>query len=182
MSETTLGLSASTESNGALESKRYFFDVSVVKLILMSTVTLTFYQIYWLYKNWQLAKERGDDVMPIARAIFGVLFAYPLFKEVREKGRASGLVLASSAGGLALLYFVLQITWRFPGAAWLLGYLSVVPLALVQRDVARLHSALGLDPNINSRFTWKNWVGLVLGGLFLLLIFIGLFVPEPVPN
>ena len=69
------------------EPKRYFFDVSVLKLVVMSTVTLTFYQIFWFYRNWKLAKERGDDVIPILRAIFGVLFAYALFKEVRDTGR-----------------------------------------------------------------------------------------------
>lgn len=177
---TTLSLGiAAQQDTVEIEKRRYFFDVSILKLVIMSAVTLTFYQVYWFYRNWKLARERGDDVIPILRAIFGVLFAYALFKEVREKGRSAKLPLALSAGGLAWLYFFLQMTWRLPDPAWLAGYATILPLAIVQRDVARLHLSLGLDPNINSKLTWKNIVGIVLGGLFLLLTMIGLALPDP---
>lgn len=175
MSEMSLGLSAATKP----EAKRYFFDVSVLKLVVMSTVTFNFYQIYWFYRNWRMAKERGEDVMPIARAIFGVLFAYPLFKEVREVGRSASLTVAPSAGALAFLYVILQLTWRLPDPVWLLGFTTVLPLAVMQNDIAKTHRSLGFDPNVNNRFTWKNIIGIVVGGLSILLIMIGLFLPEP---
>jgi hypothetical protein len=178
MSEMTLGLTASAVGTPP-ERKRYFFDVSVLKLVVMSTVTFNLYQIYWFYKNWRMAKERGEDVIPILRAIFAVLFAYPLFKDIRERGRSASLTLLPGAGGLVFLFFLLQMSWRLPDPAWLLGFLSVVPLAIVQNDIAKLHRALGLDPGINNRFTWQNIVGVVLGGLWLLLAIIGTFLPEP---
>lgn len=178
MSEMTLGLSASA-AGIAPERKRYYFDVSILKLIVMSTVTFNLYQIYWFYKNWRMAKERGEDVIPFLRALFGVLFAYPLFKDIREQGRSASLVLVPSAGGLAFLFFLFQASWRLPDPAWLLGFLSVIPLAIVQADIAKLHRALGLDPGINDRFTWQNILGVVLGGLWLVLMAIGLLLPEP---
>lgn len=175
MSEMSLGLSATAKP----EAKRYFFDVSVLKLVVMSIVTLNLYQIYWFYRNWRMAKERGEDVMPIPRAIFGVLFAYPLFKEVREVGRSASITVASGAGALAFLYLMLQLTWRLPDPFWVLGLTAVLPLAVVQNDIAKTHRSLGLDPNVNNRFTWKNIIGIVVGGLFVLLVLIGLFLPEP---
>jgi hypothetical protein len=178
MSEMTLGLTASAAGTPP-ERKRYFFDVSVLKLVVMSTVTFNLYQIYWFYQNWRMAKERGEAVIPILRAIFAVLFAYPLFKDIRERGRSASLTLLPSAGGLAFLFFLLQMTWRLPDPAWLIGFLSVVPLAIVQSDIAKLHRALGVDPGINDRFTWQNILGVVLGGLWLLLAIIGTFLPEP---
>jgi hypothetical protein len=177
MSEMSLGLSAQSYGESRPEAKRYFFDVSVFKLIVMSMVTLSFYQIYWFYQNWRLAKDRGEDVIPLARAIFSVFFAYPLFKEVRHIGRSVSLTVASGAGGLALLYFFLQAAWRLPSPLFLLGFASVLPLAIVQNDIAKIHRALGLDPNINRRFTWKNIVVVLVGGLFLLLALLGLFLP-----
>jgi hypothetical protein len=78
MSEMTLGLSASA-AGFPPERKRYFFDVSILKLVVMSTVTFNLYQIYWFYKNWRLAKERGENVIPLLRTLFAVLFAYSLF-------------------------------------------------------------------------------------------------------
>src|SRR5829696_2579653 len=113
MSEMTLGLSASA-AGIPVERKRYYFDVSILKLVVMSTVTFNVYQIYWFYKNWRMAKERGEDVIPFLRALFAVLFAYPLFKDIREQGRGASLVLVPSAGALAFLFFLLQGTWRLP--------------------------------------------------------------------
>jgi hypothetical protein len=174
MSEMSLALSA--EPSPA--RSRQFFDVSVLKLVVMSTVTLTFYQIYWFYRNWRLAKERGEDVWPLPRAIFAVLFAYSLFKDVRHTGRSVSLTAAANASGLAWLYFFFQLTWRLPDPAWLIGLASVLPLALVQRDIARVHRALGFDPGVNDRFSWKNIVGIVVGSLFILLVIVGMFLPE----
>ena len=179
MSEMTLGLSSTSFEGAAPERKAHFFDVSILKLVVMSTVTFNFYQIYWFYRNWKIAKERGDEVIPLARAIFAVLFAFPLFKEVRDVGRSAGVEVAQSAGALAFLFFVLQALWRLPDPFWLLGFLTVIPLAIVQHDVAKLHRSLGLDPTTNSRFTWLNVVAIVVGGLWLLLAVIGTFmVPE----
>jgi hypothetical protein len=174
----SLGLSAAAVQPAGPERKRYFFDVSVLKLVVMSTVTLTFYQVYWFYRNWRMAKERGEEIIPVLRAIFGVLFAYPLFKDIREVGRSASVTVLSSAGGLAFFYFLTQMTWRFPDPLWLLGYITVLPLAIVQAEIAKVHRALGLDPNINNRFTWKNIAGIVVGGLFLLLMIIGALLPE----
>ena len=178
MSEMSLGLTAAAVPDVS-ERKRYFFDVSVLKLIVMSTVTFNLYQIYWFYRNWRIAKERGEDVIPFLRAIFAVLFAYPLFKDIRERGRSASLVLLPSAGALAFLYFILQATWRLPDPLWLLGFVTVLPLAIVQRDIAKLHATLGLDPRINDSFTWKNILGIVVGGLWLLLALVGTFLVEP---
>lgn len=47
------------------------FPVSPLKLVVMSTVTLGIYEIYWFYKNWKLVKQQTDrDIMPFWRAFF----------------------------------------------------------------------------------------------------------------
>lgn len=176
MSEMSLGLSAAGGESKP-ESKPYFFEVSIPKLIVMSMVTLNFYQIYWFYKNWQMAKERGEEVMPIPRAIFGVLFAYPLFKEVRSVGQSAGVDVARSAGALAFLYFLLQVTWRLSDTFWILALVTVLPLALVQHDVAHVHRALGAVHVPNDGFTWLNIVAIIFGSLLLMLGLIRTFFP-----
>lgn len=178
MSETSLGLSAFRSEAGHPEQRRHFFDVSLLKLIVMSTVTFNLYQIYWFYKHWQAVKTRGEDLWPLPRAIFAVLFAHALFKETVEVGRAASVEVATRPGAHALTFFLLQFAWRLPDPFWLLGFATVLPLIPMQTDVRRIHVALGLDPAINDRFTWKNIVGVVLGVIWILLVVVGLFVPE----
>jgi hypothetical protein len=174
MSELSLDPHIDTVS---AERSRYFFDVSVWKLVVMSTVTFGAYQIYWFYRNWKMMKDRGEDLIPVLRAIFGVLFAYALFKEVRDEGQTATLPRILNAGALALVYFLMQLLWRLPDPLWLLGFVTVLPLAVVQVDIAKLHRAFGLDPTINDRFTWKNVVGIVLGSLWIFLVIVDQLIP-----
>src|SRR5258708_1698326 len=45
-----------------------FFSVSLLKLLVMSTVTLGLYDLYWFYKNWTFVKERtARDISPFWR-------------------------------------------------------------------------------------------------------------------
>src|SRR5580698_7122097 len=67
------------------EGRVVFFPVSPLKLVVMSTVTFGLYEVYWFYQNWKLIKQRtGLNIMPFWRAVFGVLFCYPFFREVED--------------------------------------------------------------------------------------------------
>jgi hypothetical protein len=175
MSEMSLGLSQAELPETKPEVRRYFFDVSPTKLIVMSLVTLQFYQVYWFYKNWELARKRGQDVTPWARAIFSIFYAYPLFKEVRSVGRSASVTAASNAGGLAFLFIVLQAAWRLPAPYSLIGLLTFVPLAVIQVDIASIHTALGLDPDVNSDYSWQNVLAILFGGALAFLAIAGIW-------
>lgn len=177
MSEMSLGLSAAALPDAKPEVRRYFFDVSPLKLIVLSVVTFGFYEIYWFYRNWQVIKERGEDVRPLARAIFSIFFVHALFKRIRETARSTSTDV-SAGGGLAAMYIILQLCVRLPGAFWLIAFASAVPLAIAQSGVANIHRSLGLDPSVNNRFTWLNITGVVIGGMLFILAVIGSFLPE----
>ena len=174
----SLGLSAVALPGAKPEARRYFFDVSPLKLVVMSFFTLGLYQVYWFYKNWKLAKERGEDVNPVLRAIFSIFFINRLLKNIVETGRQASVEVSTRPAGLTTVFILLCLAWRLPDPFWLLGYASVIPLAIAQADVVKVHRALGLDPAINNRFTWKNILGIVIGGIFHTLTIIGLFLPH----
>jgi hypothetical protein len=178
MSEMSLELGA-VGPKVRLEQQRYFFDVSLSKLILMSVVTFDLYLLYWFYKHWQISKARGHSVWPWARALFAPLFAYSLFKETAEVGREASVKVSTQPGANALAFFFLQFLWRLPDPLWLLGFTSVLALIPMQQDVRKIHASLDLDPTINDGLTWKNVVGIVLGIICILLVIVGLFLPEP---
>jgi hypothetical protein len=151
-----------------------FFAVSTVKLAVMSTFTLGFYQLYWSYRQWSAVRRRTQEgLYPVARAVFAVFFCYGLFRRVRQFRSdlpSSGL----AAGPLAIAWIVLTLLYNLPFPLGLLGYASFLPLLPVQsainainRDVAPAH-----DPN--ARFSGWNWTAMIVGVLFYVLLLIGL--------
>lgn len=140
------------------------------KLILMSIATVNLYQLYWFYKQWRAVRDSGDDVRPVARAIFGVIFCYPLFQRVVTSAAAMAAPSAEPVF-LAAVYIVLCISAQFlPFPYAMLAGLSVVPLAVIQRvanAVAR-HDFPQEEPD--GRLTAANGVGILLGCVFFSLI------------
>ncbi len=50
---------------------------------------------------------------------------------------------------------------------YLVSFLSVVPLVVVQNHVNQYYKALGLDPAVNGRFSLLNLVFCIAGGAYL---------------
>ena len=52
-----------------------FFATSPLKLVVMSTVTLGFYELFWFYANWQrLKRRRHPRISPFWRTFFAIFF------------------------------------------------------------------------------------------------------------
>jgi hypothetical protein len=61
-----------------------YLPVSRQKLIVMSMTTLSMYQIYWFYKNWQRVNARkGSGGSPFWRALAAPITAHGLLADVR---------------------------------------------------------------------------------------------------
>lgn len=167
----------------ASQAQPPFFQTSPLKVALLSIATWGLYQLYWFHKQWYRRKAHGEDVIPILRAIFAVLFAYSLFQTVNresERRQPQGLPLGGTlaeplnAGALALGFFVLTMLYRLPGLVGMVGLLSFLPLMAVQKQMNELHAQMGLDPKAGTAFTAGTITALVIGGLFWVLVLIGL--------
>lgn len=164
-----------------------FFQTSPLKVALLSLATVGLYQLYWFHKHWYRRKAHGEDVIPILRTIFAVLFAHSLFQSVNreiERRTTPGIPMAGvaieplSAGTLALGYFALNILWRLPDPVSFFGLLSFLPLVAAQKRINQLHADMGLDPSEGSAFTAGTFVALGVGLLWWGLVLIGTFMPE----
>lgn len=156
-----------------------FFQVSPLKLAIMSFVTFGLYEVYWFYKHWCVVKERtGRQISPFWRAAFPFIFCYSLIKEVRLISTQQNVAANASAGVLALVYVLLSSAWRLPDPIWLIALLSFLPLVIVQSEVDEVHTRFGLDPRANSRLSGWNVTAVVLSGTVWLLSLTGIFVPE----
>jgi hypothetical protein len=159
-----------------------FFPVSRKKLIVMSTMTLTLYQLVWFYMNWRLVQRGGGNVAPLLRTIFAVFFCYPLFTRIRRY-RADLSSAALPAGALALGYILVTlmsgIVERFSTDAGTyllsvaLGYASVLCLLPAQTAVDTINRAEVPDHDPNDRFTIWNWLWMIVGGFLTVGAFAG---------
>ncbi len=161
----------------------YFFTTSTLKLVVMSTVTLGLYELYWFYKNWVMIRDRsGAKLMPFWRAFFSPIWAYSMFKKIRNVAEDYELESTLPAGLLAIGYILFQIVSQFPDPYWLIGFLAVAVLILPNKLALAVNRKRMPDFENNERFTAWNAVGIVLGGLILGLNFFVIFAPEYLPQ
>jgi len=79
-----------------------FYVVSRPKFIALFLATLSAYQLFWYYQNWQLQKRStGEPLWPVPRTIFAVFFVHSLFERVRALGASSRLTADWNASLLA---------------------------------------------------------------------------------
>ena len=77
-----------------------------------------------------------------------------------------------AAGPLTAGWILFTLAWRLPDPYWLLDNLAVLFLIPVQLRVNHINSVVAPGHDRNVRFTWLNWLTLILGGgLFTLALF-----------
>jgi hypothetical protein len=55
------------------------------KFFWMSLLTLSIYDVYWLYRNWQRLRDRtGEKLSPFWRAFLSPIWAFSLFAEIPQ--------------------------------------------------------------------------------------------------
>lgn len=170
-----------TSDLGSPESdETLFYGVSTLKLIVMSALTFSLYNFYWFYKNFASCKDRyDDDSIPILRSIFSPLFSYSLFVYVNTEMENSGIDKRLPAGPLALVYFILNFTGRvLPGAFSLISLLAFPPLLGANNEINKLNVHLNSQYEPDSRFTFINWLFIVIGVILIALVVIGIVVGE----
>lgn len=162
------------------ESTPFYFAVSKPKLVVMSLCTFGIYEIFWFYKNWELIKNRtGQHISPFWRAIFGPFFCYWLFGSVHESANSHSVRSNIRPGWFAIGYVALAgVSWRLPDPFWLIAFLSFLPLLLVQGVVSTINAKVAPVAELNEKFSWKNIIAIIVGGILLILTVLGTLVPE----
>ncbi|MGE0441715.1 MAG: hypothetical protein AB7L66_14605 [Gemmatimonadales bacterium] len=160
-------MSAPTAPPDATEPPPYF-AVGLLKLSAMMIVTFGAYAILWSYHNWSRHRTRtGEDVNPLARAIFAPLMAYSLFTRISEDLEVKGLPGFGSPLVFGIGFFALSASGRLPDPWWLVSLLAFLPLLPVQYAVNRANATVAPQANPNRSFSFLNVVGIGAGVLAL---------------
>lgn len=146
-----------------------FFYVSPLKLVVMSVATFGFYELFWFYKNWTYADEHTNRTfMPMISSIFRFLTLMGLMNEMTKAGAEAGQTKKLHGTFFAVLYFLLTVIGRSSG----LDSLCLIP---AQRYVNSLNT--DSPTPINDKFSVVNWVAIVLGGGFQIVL-LARFIPH----
>ncbi len=87
------------------------YIISTQKYIILSILSLGFYDVLWHYKAWRFFNQKNQlDIMPAMRAMNSIFFIYSLFKTILKFSNEKGYdkkypVILLSVGYILLLLF-----------------------------------------------------------------------------
>lgn len=156
----------------------------VLHLVLLSIATLGIYEIYWFYRNWKQFKlHKNLKISPLWRTvglsipIYGLVLAYRQLRDIRDFAKEAGIAETYSPGWALTGWFVLSFLGGLPGPLWLLSFLSIWPIVVVQRILNTYWAKEQPGYPVKTKFSRGQIVLLVIGGFLLILIVIGSVVP-----
>jgi uncharacterized membrane protein len=151
-----------------------YFPVARQKLIVMSVTTLSMYQIYWFYKNWQRMNARkGSGGSPFWRAVAAPITAHGLFADVRTDAQSRFLTVGWSSAGLAVIYFGLALCCFLDYPWWTIALGSVFALLPVHATMEEVNRRVAPNAPRNDGFSAMDVVITVLG---IALTILGLYL------
>lgn len=171
-----------------------FYVVSHKKFVVLMTVTLGLYSIYWFWKHWHTWKNTADpnlstdvNIWPIPRAIFNIFFIHSLFKKFHQKAELKAGKGLPDINNAATVYVAAAILSNVSSRLLsdlpiFLDFLSVIIFLVLfywslWQGQQQANIACGDEQGSgNAAFTGVNYVFIVLGVIIWLLMLIGLFV------
>jgi len=169
-----------------VEENRFSFKQPVSHLILLYVFTLGIYGIYWFYKTWkQIKKHTKATFSPGWRTVslfipfYNIWRVYTLFNDIKSLRLKADFSESPSPGWLTFLFFLFTfLTNRLPDPWYLLGFLGVLPLLFAQGALNEYWEKEQEGRKEKIKFSTKEIVVLVIGGIVLALILWVAFISE----
>lgn len=165
-----------------------YYVVGKLKFFVLFFATLSLYSIYWFYQQWSRWKLRtGENIWPAPRALFNIFFTHSLFKKIHKDAAEISSQPLSSLQLPATLFVTAQIAInvidRLTGDDYLALSIAIIVLIFVfiawclwqAQSQANIASA-DKDGVQNSSFTLVNYVWIVFGSIFWILMILGAVV------
>jgi len=163
------------------------FHVSLKKLVIMFVMTYGMYQLVWFFKQWQCLKKHYElDAWPVARSIFAIFFTHSLFVYVNEYIKETKREYIWGYSALATIFVLLQLASAISNNIINIetSHMALVVLSLVlplfalipiYRAQQAINFALeAVEHPVNDRLTGLNWVWIVIGALYWLMVTAGI--------
>lgn len=168
--------------NGSEYQKRrtYIELVDGNKFIILFIFSLGLYAIWWMYKSWKIFQEKEEpNMMPAARAIFGLFWAHSLFERIQKFAKSNGHTSTYNSGLLFIGYFLMNLSSRLPdpiGLIAIFAFLFFIPP--VQAFNFAIMNSEDYDGEEVARYSARQMVVVGLGALMWSLMILGLLSGE----
>lgn len=139
----------------------------------MSGFTFGLYQIHWFYMQWNYIRTSEHRTFnPAVKALFNGIFAYPLFRAIKQQGITRGTTFRWSPALLAALWVGLAIATVGTGLRGFIGFAAVLPLIVVQSSINRLNDRRCVD----GRYNGANIAAIAIGSVVWTFVGLGVYV------
>lgn len=154
-----------------------YFAVPHFKLVLMIVFTFGLYELYYIYKNWNIIRRyQNDEVMPVLRTIFSGIFCYSLFRYIYRTAESLEIKTIAAPSVLAVGFVFITLMGRLPDPYWIIAIFAFVPLLAVNKAAIDVNRANDKSYVLNPILSASNLVVIVIGVIWWLLVFAGLFL------
>ena len=138
-----------------------FYPIGAAKFVIYNVLTVGFYAIFWMYRQWCWVKQRDDSlIMPFWRAIFLPLWVVPLYRQLAahrqaiiddnaqgEKSQTAPKLISEWLAWLitGLVLFIGTLSFEYTVASWLEGIIVgtvLLPWVIYINRIEGNHQAL----------------------------------------
>jgi hypothetical protein len=161
-----------------LAAQAEYFPVAVHKFILLSLCTFGIYEAYWCYQMWKRVLVRtSKPLSPVWRAFFAPIWIFSLFRQIHDRAVETSIPATWSAYALGAFYVLLTLSWRLPGAWWLIAFGSFVPFIPVLQTVRAINARSRTTESPNESYNRGEVATIVVGAVLLVVVVLGTIYP-----
>ena len=152
--------------------------VPIWKFIFLSVITAGIYESYWFYKTWEFLREKDKlDISPFWRAVFSPIFAVSNAEHVLKLANRENYPEKYSPTIIGISFFILNALWRLPDPYWLISYFTFLPMIPIVKAMNFYWQKENPYSPLKN-FSWWQIILIIFGGILLILVLIGVFIPE----
>lgn len=151
---------------------------SLGNFIILSIITLGFYNLWWIYKEWIFFKQKENaSFYPFVRTLFSLFFLGSLFSRIQTFAIEKGYQKSFSINFLFVGYIFLNFLGRLPEPYFLISFFSFLFLIQPYRalNYAKLNSP-DIEVIQHKNFTGPQILIILIGLLLWGFVIFGFFV------
>jgi hypothetical protein len=160
------------------ENAKYSNQTPVWKFVFLSFISLGYYELYWMYKQWKFFKERNDlKIRPFWRSVLWLFFTYSLLKKISQFAEEIEYNKKFDAGFITFLYLGIYVFARLPDPIWIVCMFTslalIIPVQVMNFYWSKEQPNLPLKP-----FRWWEILLVLLLVIFTTLVISETFFPS----